>query len=71
MECMECPTCGIGIEIISVNCGIFRCGVYKSTGVQIDPHMPKVQCDAIKDQIYGCATPFKWVDGKLVKCGYE
>ncbi len=68
---MQCPTCGIGIEIEVVNCAIFRCGVYKATGVQIDPHMPKEQCEAIKDEIYGCGNPFKFVDGALVKCGYE
>jgi hypothetical protein len=67
---MECPTCGIGIEIEAVGCAIFRCGVYKATGVQIDPHMPKEQCEAIKGEIYGCASPFKLVDGTLVKCGY-
>jgi hypothetical protein len=67
---MECPTCGIAIEIVEVNCAVFRCGVYKHNGEQIDPHLPKEQCDAIKGAIYGCASPFKLVNGKLEKCGY-
>jgi hypothetical protein len=26
------PDCNIGIEIIEVNCAIFRCGICKDTG---------------------------------------
>ena len=33
-----CPHCDTTIEIIELNCRIFRCGVLKSTGQQIDPH---------------------------------
>jgi len=67
---MECPHCGIGIEIIEVNCAIFRCGVYKTTFQQLHPHLPKVECDAVRDQIYGCSRPFRLVNGKLEKCEY-
>ena len=67
---MECPYCKIGIEIVEVNCAIFRCGIYKDTFQQIPPHLPKKECDAIVDKIYGCGRPFKLVDGKLVPCDY-
>jgi len=58
------------IEILEVNCAIFRCGVVKSTGEQIDPHLPKAECDKLGDTIYGCAKPMRLVDGKLVVCDY-
>ena len=31
MQFVECPNCGITIEIISLNCCIFRCGMLKNT----------------------------------------
>ena len=67
---MECPYCKIGIEIIEVNCSIFRCGIYKDTFQQIPPHLPKKDCDELKDKIYGCGRPFKLVNGKLEPCDY-
>lgn len=69
---MNCPHCGISIFILQLNCRIFRCGVYKSNGMQIPPHLPKVKCDDLvrKDAIWGCGKPFKYINGRLVKCGY-
>jgi len=65
-----CPHCGIGIEIIEVNCAIFRCGVYKETFQQIPPHLSKLECDAISDKIYGCGRPFRLINGELNPCEY-
>ena len=67
---MECPHCKIGIEIIEVNCAIFRCGIYKDTYQQIPPHLSKKECDAIVDKIYGCGKPFRLVNSKLEPCDY-
>lgn len=67
---LPCPTCGIMIEIVEINCAIFRCGVIKSTGIQIDPHLPKAECDKLGDTIYGCANPFRLDNGNLVVCDY-
>ena len=80
---IECPHCQQKIEVLETNCRIFRCGVYKSTFKQIDPHMPKDQCDAlvVQDAIYGCGKPFQLIekpevdeDGQptydVVVCGY-
>ena len=43
-----------------MNCKIFRCGIYKSNGQQINPHLNKSICDelAANDLIYGCGKPF-------------
>jgi hypothetical protein len=69
---MLCPHCGISIWIESINCGIFRCGVYKHAYIQIDPHLSQSECERVKEQglIYGCGKPFRWVDGNLVPCDY-
>jgi hypothetical protein len=67
---MECPHCGIGIEILEINCAIFRCGVYKDTYQQIPPHLPKTECDALVEKIYGCGKPFQLVGDKLEPCDY-
>jgi hypothetical protein len=66
------PDCNIGIEIIEINCAIFRCGVYKHNGLQIEPHLPNIECERIKkgDKIWGCGRPFQLIDGKLVRCDY-
>jgi len=44
-----------------INCKIFRCGYYKDNYIQIDPHLPKNECDKLvsQDLIFGCAKPFK------------
>ena len=71
---VTCPysDCNIGIEIIEVNCAIFRCGVYKHNGQQIEPHLPKEDCDQLKhdDKIWGCGRPSKLVNDVLIVCGY-
>ena len=67
---MNCPHCGICIEVEEINCAIFRCGIYKHNGKQIPPHLPKSECDTIKDVIWGCGKPFKYENKKLIICDY-
>ena len=67
---MNCPHCGIGIIIDAVNCGVFRCGVYKDTFVQVHPHLSQEECAALEGLIYGCGKPFTLLEGALVPCGY-
>lgn len=64
-----CPHCLQNIIIEKVNCGIFRHGVLKNTGAQINPHLPKDACDRLKqnDVIYGCGKPFKLIKSILKK----
>ena len=70
----KCPHCGIPCitAINEVNCKIFRCGIYKHNGEQVEPHLSKYLCDALKenDKIWGCGKPFQLVNGILVKCEY-
>jgi hypothetical protein len=60
MYIVECPHCSQPIEILELNCRIFRCGVFKSNFQQIDPHLPKERCDLLvyMRKIYGCGRPF-------------
>ena len=65
-----CPHCFEPILIEKLNCGIFRHGVIKKTGKQMEPHSVKSVCDELKTQdlIYGCGKPFqiKIQDGQYI-----
>lgn len=74
---INCPHCNQMIEIIELNCKIFRCGIMKKNFKQIDPHLCKDDCDKlkIKDKIYGCGKPFRIIvdsDNKYISeiCDY-
>ena len=70
MNIHVCPysDCNISIEILEINCAIFRCGIYKTgdIGTQIDPHLSKEECDNLKiqDKIWGCGRPFQFINKK-------
>jgi hypothetical protein len=68
-----CPHCNGTIEIIEMNCRIFRHGVIKATGKQIDPHASKSVCDDLfeKGLIDGCGKPFViTLSGGVEICDY-
>ena len=56
-----CPHCQLSVIIEKLNCCIFRHGIMKNSGIQMDPHTPQNICDdLIKSQlIFGCGKPFK------------
>ena len=59
---IQCPHCERAIEIIELNCCIFRCGVYRDNiNQQIDPHLGKEACEDLvrQETIYGCGKPFQ------------
>lgn len=60
---VKCPHCNetVQINILEINCAIFRHGVYKDTLQPISPHSSKEFCDSLveRDFIYGCGKPFK------------
>lgn len=69
----ECPHCQRSIIIIELNCKIFRCGIFKDTGKQLNPHASKDECDRVlkENLIYGCGKPFRIThDKKLIICDY-
>ncbi len=73
---VQCPHCNGDVVIQELNCKIFRHGVHKKDGKQINPHAPKSECDALveKDLIHGCGKPFlvkqKGSDYKADVCDY-
>ncbi len=71
---VKCPHCGIFVEVVELNCRIFRCGIYKNNYTQINPHMPKKDCEelVLNNYIYGCGIPFKIPEGSTepVECDY-
>ena len=56
-----CPHCKDPILIQELNCGIFRHGIFKQNGQQIDPHLNKETCDELlaNNLIFGCGKPFQ------------
>lgn len=58
---LMCPHCNEFIIISQLNCGIFRHGVFKNSGKQVNPHASKTECDEYANQglIYGCGKPFR------------
>jgi G:T-mismatch repair DNA endonuclease (very short patch repair protein) len=72
---VQCPHCNCEVIIEKLNCKIFRHGIFKKNGKQMNPHCPKSQCDKYveKDLIYGCGKPFQVVKHdvyKAVACDY-
>jgi len=69
---VECPHCQDTIIIESINCGIFRHGVLKADGKQIDPHLPQHDCEKYfkNNLIFGCGKPFQIIENKVQVCGY-
>ena len=75
---ITCPysNCNICIEIVEINCAIFRCGIYKNDGKQINPHLSKEECETLKreDKIWGCGKPFQLINTngiyQLAICDY-
>lgn len=71
-----CPHCFIMIEVVELNCKIFRCGIYKESGEQINSHLPKNECDRLVNtgMIYGCGKPFQITNETppylVIKCDY-
>ena len=54
----------MGIVVITeINCSIFRHGVLKSNGQQINPHATQQECKSFleRDLIYGCGKPFQLI----------
>ena len=82
---VNCPHCDILIEVLELNCCIFRCGIYKKQNqgsappfeyIQIPPHSTKEECDRLikNNEIYGCGKPFRIIvasSGYIVEiCDY-
>ena len=52
---MECPHCGVSIQLIEINCGILRCGIYQLKNGkirQLPKHGSKHKIHNIKEK-YG------------------
>lgn len=66
------------VEVRKLACQIFRHGVLKQSGKQIDPHSSQRKCEYyLKNKlIYGCGKPFRvnvnYEDNSLTTelCGY-
>ena len=75
-DIIKCPHCSNFIIIEKINCGIFRHGIMKNNGTQINPHLDKNSCEELvnQDLIYGCGKPFQIIESnniyKVQICDY-
>lgn len=67
---LECPWCGVLVEIIEINCGIFRHG-NDMAGNQLPPHADEAFCLANNDPAKGCGKPIRLTENTLIKCGFD
>jgi hypothetical protein len=75
---VTCPHCRGDILIFNndICCSIFRHGIYKDSGQQLNPHACKEECDNAfnNNLIFGCGKPFcvKYNNNILIaeKCDY-
>ncbi len=60
MLVVMCPHCGGAVEVLEINCRVFRHAIYKITLQPIPPHATQVECQRLidDDAIYGCGKPF-------------
>lgn len=69
-----CPHCagGITVDRSQIHCTVFRHGVWRQTGRQIDAHTPKEECDRLAREqlIRGCGKPFVFDGSTVRKCDY-
>lgn len=70
----ECPNCELMIQVNQneINCSIFRHGVMKNSGIQVDPHLSKEHCDKLIEQnmVNGCCKPFRIYKDQNGKISY-
>ena len=53
-----CPHCSGMVEVLEINCAIFRHGVFADTGQQVPPHCTQEE-------------HLQWVrSGRLIGCGF-
>lgn len=71
---IRCPNCNGSVLVFEneIACRIFRHGILKDTGNQMDPHTPKAKCEELvnENKIWGCGKPFYFDGNKLSTCGY-
>lgn len=75
-----CPHCSDMIQVLEkeLNCCIFRHATYKDSMKQVNPHLPKEQCDKLilEGTVLGCCKPFRFFKGNdgvksyVAKCDY-
>ena len=65
---ITCPHCKEYIMIEKINCGIFRHAIFKENGNQVDPHLPKSNCEILlkENLVIGCCKPFQIIKKNIV-----
>jgi hypothetical protein len=60
-----------------LNCKIIRHGVFKNSLDQVNPHLPKIECDRLVSEnlVLGCCKPAKLIQNEkkeyvAIECDY-
>ena len=60
---VSCPHCNGLVTVLykQINCKIFRHGILRENGKQIEPHLSLDKCDQLikENKIWGCGKPFQ------------
>lgn len=75
-ECPHCKDCFIMNEK-ELNCKIIRHAVFKNNLEQVNPHLPKSECDRLvsEELVLGCCKPSKIMQNEkneyvAIECDY-
>ena len=76
LTCCHCNNNFI-VNTKEFNCKILRHGIYKTNYQQINPHLPKDECDRLFNDnlIFGCGKPLQIIvnennDYEVIICDY-
>ena len=72
---MNCPFCNIQIELVKVNCGILRCGIYETRQgkiKQLPKHASEKTIMNLRNRIiFGCGNPIEYKNNILIKSSWD
>ena len=74
---VKCPHCGDPIEIVEINCAVFRHGFSLVNMQQINSHASREECERLlaNNNAIGCCKPFQVIKNEkqeyiAVVCDY-
>lgn len=68
---VKCPHCNEYIEILEINCAIFRHAAFKETGEQVGAHETREHLEEWEKEgrLVGCGKPFRLVRSSSEETG--
>ena len=72
MWIIKCPNCSEYIEVLELNCKIFRHAFYRDFRGQVAPHTSREELERLlnNNDIFGCGKPFTFDGVNAIICDY-